>query len=975
MNFLFLFAASRCASLFSARFLLRIARWNALPLVLLFLPAFLADMPLAAQSAHLSGSSRGALISIGSGFNAPNGVAVDSSGNIFVADTGNGAVKEILAPGYTTTVQIAVAEGNFKEPNAIAIDRGGNLFVVDEYTGVIKEITAESGYVTVMTLTSGFSFPTGVAVDKFGNLFVADLEANQLVEVTAASNYASKTPLSLGFSELTGVVVDGNGNLFTSDENNGIQESPASSGYTTQINLASGSQYIVETSGIGLDIDGNLYYTDVALGEAFEIPLASGYQNVVPVAQGFAEPEGIAIDNSGNVFVADPNSGSGAVDEIPAGTPAVGFGSVAIATSTPPTATLTFTFDEAGIIQAPVVLTQGATGQDFTSAGGSCVAGNYTVDQSCTIVVSFTPKFAGTRSGAVELLSSSGQVIATVYLSGTGSGPQIAFTPGAQSIPGSGFNAPKGVAVDGSGNIFVADTGNNAVKEILATGGYIAVRTLGSGFSAPQGIALDGAGNIFVADTGNAAVKELPVEFGYSIVNTLEGRPSGLPLVYPTAVSVDGSGNVYVEDPFYDVVQEFLEVGGYTTVNTLHPNSATPSNTQAGYNGNLYIADTANNRILKQDQIDGPTVSFSAVAVGSTSSDSPHTVQVQNVGNAALVFTGLSYPADFPAAAGDSNSCTSSTSLAAGAACDLPIDFTPVNGGSLSEFLTLTDNSLNGAGATQSLTLKGIGLQTSQTISVTPITGAQSINGTVSLSATATSGLPVGFVSLTPSICTVSGTLGSTWTASLIAVGECSIQARQWGNASYSAAPFVFQNFYVHPHAQAITFAAVAEPVYATNSITIAATATSGLAVSFASATPAICAVSETGGVWSALLKAGGRCTIQATQAGAGSWAAAPAISQTFTVNRNAQTITFPVIAEPVYVNGTVTPAATASSGLAVSYLSVHPTICTVAQSGGAWSINLIAAGECSVEAQQVGSSIYNGAPFVFQNFYVRKNP
>jgi sugar lactone lactonase YvrE len=975
MNFFFPFSLPRCGAIVSPRSFLRIARRSAPAIVLLSLSAFLTDRPLEAQSAHLSGSSRGALTAIGGGFNAPNGVAVDSSGNVFVADTGNSAVKEILAPGYTTTVRIAVAEGNFNEPNAIAIDRVGNLFVADEYTGVIKEITAASGYVTVMTLVSGFSFPTGVAVDNFGNLFVADLEANQVIEVTAASNYASKTPLSLGFSELIGVAVDGNGNLFTSDEINGIQESPASSGYTTQINLASGSQYIVETSGIALDIDGNLYYTDVALGEAFEIPLSSGYQSVVPVAQGFAEPEAIAVDNSGNVFVADPNSGSGAVDEIPAGAPAVGFGTAAIATSTPPTATLTFTFDEAGTIQAPVVLTEGATGQDFTSAGGSCVAGNYTVDQNCTVVVSFTPKFAGTRTGAVELLSSTGEVITTVYLSGTGSGPQIAFTPGTQSIPGSGFNAPKGVAVDGAGNIFVADTGNSAVKEIFAAGGYTVVRTLGSGFSAPQGIAVDGAGNVFVADTGNAAVKELPVEFGYSIVNTLEGRPSGLPLVYPTAVSVDGSGNVYVEDPFYDVVQEFLEVGGYTTVNTLHPNSATPSNTQASYNGNLYIADSANNRILKQDQIDGPTVSFSAVPVGSTSSDSPHTVQVQNVGNAALAFTGLSYPADFIEAAGDSSSCTSSTSLAAGAECDLPIDFMPVNGGSLSESLTLSDNSLNATSATQALTLKGTGLQTSQTISVTPITGTQIINSTISLSGTATSGLPVAFVSLTPSTCTVAGTLGGTWTASLIAAGECSIQARQWGNASYSAAPFVFQNFYVHLVSQSITFTTVAEPVYATNSVAIAATASSGLPVSFASTTPTICTVSETGGAWSALLKAGGRCTVQATQSGAGSLAPAPAISQTFTVNRNAQTISFPAIVEPVYVGGKITPAAIASSGLPVSYLSEHPSICAVVESGGVWSINLVSVGECSIEAQQGGSSLYNGAPFAFQNFYIHRNP
>ena len=74
---------------------------------------------------------------------------------------------------------------------------------------------------------------------------------------------------------------------------------------------------------------------------------------------------------------------------------------------------------------------------------------------------------------------------------------------------GSGFSYPCGVAVDGSGNVFVADTDNNAVKEILAAGGYTTVKTLGSGFSDPTGVAVDGSGNVFVADTCNNAVKKL----------------------------------------------------------------------------------------------------------------------------------------------------------------------------------------------------------------------------------------------------------------------------------------------------------------------------------------------------------------------------------------------------------------------------------------------------------------------------------
>ncbi len=68
------------------------------------------------------------------------------------------------------------------------------------------------------------------------------------------------------------------------------------------------------------------------------------------------------------------------------------------------------------------------------------------------------------------------------------------------TIAGQRLQRPQGVAVDGSGNVFVADDGNNAVKEILAAGGYTTVNTLGSGFSLPTGVAVDGSGNVFVAD-------------------------------------------------------------------------------------------------------------------------------------------------------------------------------------------------------------------------------------------------------------------------------------------------------------------------------------------------------------------------------------------------------------------------------------------------------------------------------------------
>src|SRR5260370_1193193 len=84
---------------------------------------------------------------------------------------------------------------------------------------------------------------------------------------------------------------------------------------------------------------------------------------------------------------------------------------------------------------------------------------------------------------------------------------QAAHFSGALSTVGSGFNNPQGLAVDGSGNVFVGDSGNHAVKEILAAGGYTTVNTLAGVFGSPEGVAVDCGGNVFVADFDNNVVK------------------------------------------------------------------------------------------------------------------------------------------------------------------------------------------------------------------------------------------------------------------------------------------------------------------------------------------------------------------------------------------------------------------------------------------------------------------------------------
>jgi hypothetical protein len=761
-----------------------------------------------AQTAYFSGAQT----TLGGGFSLPAGVAVDSSGNVYVADTNDNAVKEILAAGGYTTINTLAS--SFNKPNGVAVDSSGNVYVADTNDNAVKEILAAGGYTTVNTLGSGFNLPAGVAVDRSGNVYVADAGNNAVKEILAAGGYTRVNTLGSGFSKPNGVAVDGSGNVYVADAgNNAVKEILAAGGYTTINTLGSGFN---DPSGVAVDGSGNVYVADAGDNAVKEILAAGGYTTVNTLGSGFNLPAGVAVDGHGNLFVADADNNR--VEELALS--GGNFGPVNIGT-TSPAIPMVFTFDTGGTLGSTAVLMQGASGQDFADAGGnSCTAGtSYNAGEACTVNVTFTAQYAGTRYGAVVLRNSNGNPIATGYVQGTGVGPQVSFLPGAQLTVDSFVN-PWGAAVDGNGNLYVADNGNlsnlpsGVYKETLSGGRYVK-SAIGSGFLTANGVAVDGAGNVYVADQGLLGAGAAYEGPGGVYLETLQGDGSyvqtsiGSGWELPSYVAVDGSGNVYVTDDLgwdghgivikltlsngaytqtmlggsYDmpfgvavdgsgnvyfadyaggavyelalsngsykqstVASGFNEPYGvavdgigdvYVTVNaqnywgfttgpsyvikeTLQPNGTyTQSTVFTGSDflpdvavdgsGSLYLDDATSNEVYKEDDAYPPSLSFASTAVGSTSSDSPKTVTIQNIGNQELVFTGISYPTDFPEGAGGENTCTSSTSLNAWQECDLPIDFTPQNAGLLSENVTLTDNALNVTGATHSIAVSGTG--------------------------------------------------------------------------------------------------------------------------------------------------------------------------------------------------------------------------------------------------------------------------
>jgi len=249
---------------------------------------------------------------IGSGFVGPASVAVDANGNVFVADFGNDAVKKILGPGYTTTIELG---SGFWGPNGLALDAGANVFVADTGNNAVKEILAAGGYTTVTTLASGFNQPYGVTVDAFGNVFVADTFNDRVQEILAAGGYTTVITLGSGFSQPYGVAVDAAGNVFVADTGNNAMKEILAPGYTTVNTLGSGFD---APNGVAVDAHGNVFVADSNHNEVKEI-LAPGYTEVITLGEPygfpmFNFPTAVAVDGNGDVFVA--NYYGNAVDAI-----------------------------------------------------------------------------------------------------------------------------------------------------------------------------------------------------------------------------------------------------------------------------------------------------------------------------------------------------------------------------------------------------------------------------------------------------------------------------------------------------------------------------------------------------------------------------------------------------------------------------------------------------------------------------------
>ena len=228
------------------------------------------------------------------------------------------------------------------------------------------------------------------------------------------------------------------------------------------------------------------------------------------------------------------------------------------------------------------------------------------------------------------------------------------------------------------------------------------------------------------------------------------------------------------------------------------------------------------------------------------------------------------------------------------------------------------------------------------------------VGGTTTASATATSGLAVTFSSSTAAVCTVSGTAVTGVTA-----GTCTIAANQSGDANNIAAPQVTKDITIGKAAQTIsvtTTAPVSATVNTNNPFTVAASASSNLPVTYSSGSPSVC--TNNGATFTVIQP--GNCVVQYGQSGNANYAAAPQVINNTSVNKLGQTIG--LVTFGTKGGNTITVSASATSTLAVAFISTTPGVCTVS---GA-TVTAVTAGACTIAADQSGNAFYNAAGRVF---------
>ena len=534
-------------------------------------------------------------------FNSPKGLAIDSQDTIYVADYGNQIIRKVTSDGTVTTIAGfaglgSLLDGNgtstlFHNPTGIAVDATRNVYVADTANSVIRRITPAGDVTTYAgTGTAGsangaaaiatFRAPQGVAVDSQGNVYVAD-----------TGNYCIRKISTVGeVSTLAGTInspgsIDGSGSsaLFLNP---------------SAIIIDSTDHLVVADGNTLREIDTTGTVTTLA-GKA----TATGTIDGTGSSARFKAIAALAFDNAGTVHVAD--TGNSLIRSMDSSTAVT---TVAGSVSPHGTSQQTGTTDNSTSLARFNV----PTGLSVDSAGNVYVA-----DTSNNTIRKIT------RAGVVSTLAG------TAGVAGAANGSASLAT----------FRIPTGTAVNSTtGVVYVADAFNNMIRSISPQGGGVVVGVPagssgvtgsadGTGaaatFSAPIGVALDPSGNVYVADAGSSIIRKMTPAGAVSTLAGLagstgaaDGQGQAARFHSPSGLTVDQTGNVYVADSISNTIRKITPDGTVTTLagSALNKGAADGLGSAASFNdpvgvaldsaGNVYVADS-NNFVVRKITLDG----------------------------------------------------------------------------------------------------------------------------------------------------------------------------------------------------------------------------------------------------------------------------------------------------------------------------------------------------------------------------------
>jgi hypothetical protein len=520
-------------------------------------------------------------------FSAPEGVASDGAGSLFIADSGSNTIRQVtIATGKVTTLagsagQSGNADGTgaaarFLSPRGVASDGGGNLFVTDSSSHVIRKVVIETAEVTTLVGRPGeqgsedgagaaasFCSPSGIASDRAGNLFVADTSnytIRNVIIATGAVTTVAGSPGEFGNTDGAGaaarfllpyaVVADGTGNLFVADTNNHAIRKVALP--TRQVTTVAGAGKLVGSNdGIGAaarfygpqavasDGAGNLFVADrsnhvirkiaISTGEVTTLagsPELSGSDDGIGAAARFCGPQGVASDRAGKLFVADTDNRT--------------LRMVVIATGE--VTTLAGSPGESGSIDGKGAAARFALPWHVASDGAD---GLFVTDPN-----DHTIRKVVVATGEVTTLA--------------GSAGQEGDSDGVGAA--ARFHVPQGVACDRAGNLFVSDRGNQAIRKVVVVTGEVTSLVGSSGHGAPRdgigadagfgnlgAIASDEADNLFVVDGSSIRKIAVSSRTVTTVVGSLDRSgvvlgplPAGLN--GPMGLAVGPAGELFVSD-------------------------------------------------------------------------------------------------------------------------------------------------------------------------------------------------------------------------------------------------------------------------------------------------------------------------------------------------------------------------------------------------------------------------------------------